>query len=53
MAKVWIAVLCTVVLGMAGILLGLESDIPIPELGCVLAVAVMGGFILCAVEKKK
>ena len=46
MGKVILAVLATLVLGFCGILLGLASNIPIPELGSVVAVAVMGGFLL-------
>ena len=52
MGKVFLAVLATLVLGFCGILLGLASDIPIPELGSVIAVAVMGGFLLYDNRKK-
>ena len=52
MGKIVLAVAATVILGCGGILLGLESDIPIPELGSVIAVAVMGGFILYQTRKK-
>jgi len=34
-------------------MLGNASDIPIPELGAVIAVAVMGAFIIYFNEKKK
>ena len=52
MGKVILAVLATLVLGFCGILLGLASDILIPELGSVIAVAVMGGFLLYDNRKK-
>ena len=52
MGKVIFAVLATMILGFCGILLGLASDIPIPELGSVVAVAVMGGFLLYDNHKK-
>ena len=46
MGKIILAVAATLVLGFCGILLGNASSIPIPELGPVIAVAVMGGFLL-------
>ena len=52
MGKIVLAVAATIVLGFAGILLGLQSDIPIPELGPVIATAVMGGFILHQMKKQ-
>ena len=52
MGKTILAVILTLVLGFLGILLGLQSDIPIPELGPVIAVAVMGGFLLSGQKKQ-
>ena len=52
MGKIVLAVAAAIVLGFAGILLGLQSDIPIPELGPVIAIAVMGGFILHEIRKQ-
>ena len=52
MGKAILAAAITIVLGFCGILLGLASDIPIPELGSVIAIAVMGGFLLYDNHKK-
>ena len=52
MGKVILAVLATMILGFCGILLGNASALPIPELGSVVAVAVMGGFLLYDNHKK-
>jgi len=53
MGKCILAFIVTVLLGFGGIILGNTSDIPIPELGAVIAVAVMGAFIIYFNEKKK
>ena len=53
MKKIVLAFLTTVLLGFGGIMLGNASDIPIPELGTVIAVAVMGAFIIYFNEKNK
>lgn len=53
MGKAIVAFAVTMLLGFGGILLGNASDIPIPELGAVIAVAVMGAFIIYFNEKKK
>lgn len=53
MKKIVLAVVVTILLGFGGIMLGNASDIPIPELGTVIAVAVMGAFIIYFNEKKK
>jgi len=53
MGKSILAFIVTVLLGFGGIMLGNASDIPIPELGAVIAVAVMGAFIIYFNEKKK
>lgn len=47
-----LALIVTVICGVGGLLLGNASDIPIPELGSIVAVAVMGVFILHAIDKK-
>ena len=53
MGKAILALIVTLVCGIGGILLGLESALPIPELGAVVAVAVMGAFIVYFNDKKK
>ena len=53
MGKIILAFVATVLLGFGGIMLGNASDIPIPEFGAVIAVAVMGAFIIYFNEKKK
>ena len=53
MGKCILAFIVTVFLGFGGIMLGNASDIPIPELGAVIAIAVMGAFIIYFNEKKK
>lgn len=53
MKKAIIAFIVTFICGIGEIMLGLESDLPIPELGAVVAVAVMGAFIIYFNEKKK
>lgn len=53
MGKCILAFIVTVLLGFGGIMLGNASDIPIPELGAVIAIAVMGAFIIYFNEKKK
>lgn len=52
MGKMVLAFIVTVICGVGGLLLGNTSDIPIPELGSIIAVAVMGVFILRAIDKK-
>lgn len=53
MGKCILAFVVTVLLGLGGILLGNASDIPIPELGAVIAVAIMGAFIIYFNEKNR
>lgn len=53
MGKCILAFIVTVLLGFGGIIVGNASDIPIPELGAVIAIATMGAFILHSLEKKK
>ena len=53
MGKCILAFIVTVLLGFGGIMLVNASDIPIPELGTIIAVAVMGAFINYFNDKKK
>ena len=53
MGKAILALVVTIICGAGGIMLGLESSLPIPELGAVVAIAVMGAFIIYYNEKKK
>lgn len=53
MGKAILAFIVTVLLGFGGIMLGNASDLPIPELGAVIAIAAMGAFIIYFNEKKK
>ena len=48
--KHWLAVLVTLVLGVTASILGANANWP--ELGIIVAVAVMGGFIIHAIENK-
>lgn len=52
MKRAILALVVTLVCGIGGIMLGLKSDLPIPELGAVVAIAVMGTFIVYFNEKK-
>ena len=51
MSKAILALVVTIICGVGGIMLGLESSLPIPELGAVVAIAVMGAFIIYYNEK--
>ena len=49
--KYWLAALVTLTAGMAASLCG--SAINWPELGGIVAAAVMGGFVIHTIEEKK
>jgi ABC-type Mn2+/Zn2+ transport system permease subunit len=45
-----IAIISTLIVGILGAIFGYENRVP--ELGAILAIATMGGFILYAIRKK-
>lgn len=53
MVKAIFALVITLCFGLAGISIGLDLLGGYPEFGCVIAIAVMGAFIIYFNEKKK
>ncbi len=53
MGKAILAALVTLVAGYLGMVIGLEFLGGFVEFGCLIAVAVMGAFIIYFIEKKK
>lgn len=52
MAKAILALIVTVIIGLIGMVIGQDILHGYPEFGCVLAVAVMGAFMIGFNEKK-
>ncbi len=53
MKKAILALVITFIAGITGIIIGLELLNGHPEFGCIIAIAVMGAFIIYFNEKKK
>lgn len=53
MSKAILAAIATLIAGYLGVIVGLEIFGGIVEFGCIVAVAVMGAFIIYFIEKKK